>query len=219
MLPSSSRANSFAPVLGGIEGVRGGLVDRQRPGLGGRVGHLAGVDLAGLERPIELMRAAIRYLHARARARRARRRRARALAPRTGSACTHVLAAGDAHSHHVARRRWLVTAALAAHLAIALVARMRMHSHTHTHTHTHGGRRARAPSLALALALAAHRACAGGRAWRSRSPWRRPLAWQRIASHRAAALTAPRRARALALAGDRALTVRIALTLAARRAR
>ena len=42
----------LAAVLGGIEGVRRGLVDRQRPGLGGGVGRLAGVDLAGLEGPV-----------------------------------------------------------------------------------------------------------------------------------------------------------------------
>ncbi len=39
-------------VVGVTEHVRGRLVDRQRPGAGGRVGCLPGVDLAGLESPI-----------------------------------------------------------------------------------------------------------------------------------------------------------------------
>ena len=39
-------------VLGAVERVRRGLVDRQRPRVGGDVGRLAGVDLLGLERPV-----------------------------------------------------------------------------------------------------------------------------------------------------------------------
>ncbi len=38
-------------VLGAVERVRRGLVDRQGPRVGGGVGRLAGVDLLGLERP------------------------------------------------------------------------------------------------------------------------------------------------------------------------
>ena len=39
-------------VVGAVEGVGGGLVDRQRPGVGVSVGSLAGVDLLGLEGPV-----------------------------------------------------------------------------------------------------------------------------------------------------------------------
>ena len=39
-------------VVGVVEGVGGGLVDRQGPGVGGDVGGLPGVDLLGLERPV-----------------------------------------------------------------------------------------------------------------------------------------------------------------------
>ena len=46
------QAEQRGGVLGVVEGVRRGLVDRQRPGVGGAVGRLAGVDLLGLERPV-----------------------------------------------------------------------------------------------------------------------------------------------------------------------
>src|SRR5690606_6747305 len=39
-------------VLGAVEGVGGGLVDRQRPSVGRWIRGLAGVDLLGLERPL-----------------------------------------------------------------------------------------------------------------------------------------------------------------------
>ena len=39
-------------VGGVVEDVGRGLVDRQRPGAGGAVGHLSGVDLRGLEAPL-----------------------------------------------------------------------------------------------------------------------------------------------------------------------
>ena len=40
-------------VVGVVEGVRGGLVDRQRPRVGRGVRGLPGVDLLGLERPVD----------------------------------------------------------------------------------------------------------------------------------------------------------------------
>src|SRR5262249_12568828 len=49
-------------VFGAVEGVRRGLVDRQRPRVGRAVGRLAGMDLLGLERPVRgarLVRATI----------------------------------------------------------------------------------------------------------------------------------------------------------------
>ena len=46
------KAEQRGRVLGAVEGVRRGLVDRQRPRVGRAVGLLAGVDLLGLERPM-----------------------------------------------------------------------------------------------------------------------------------------------------------------------
>ncbi len=45
------QAEQRGGVLGAVERVGRGLVDRQRPRVGGDVGRLAGVDLLGLERP------------------------------------------------------------------------------------------------------------------------------------------------------------------------
>ena len=46
------KAEQRGGVLGAVERVGRGLVDRQRPRVGGDVGGLAGVDLLGLERPV-----------------------------------------------------------------------------------------------------------------------------------------------------------------------
>ena len=51
-VPELLEREQVCRVGGVVEDVGRGLVDRQRPGAGGAVGHLSGVDLRGLEAPL-----------------------------------------------------------------------------------------------------------------------------------------------------------------------